>query len=77
MSEYLEVRLCEGKRVRDPHSGTYLEAGKVYRFPRAQFWMMRLKDKDVALAIAAVQSKEKPKPIRRKKKAEKKSGDES
>lgn len=49
MVEYFDIVLCEGKRIRDPYKGLYLEANKVYRVPKAQFWMRRLEDGDIEI----------------------------
>lgn len=68
---YLELQLVQGKRVRDPKTGVYLELGKVYKFEESQFWLLRLKDGDV---IKVEKKSDSPKP-KKKKEGSKKSGD--
>jgi len=49
MSEFLWIKLSEGKRVRDPLTQQILIPGKAYRVRDGQFWMRRLESRDVEL----------------------------
>lgn len=47
MSEFMWVKLCNGKRVKDPVSQHVLIPGKVYKVKCGQFWLRRLEAGDV------------------------------
>ena len=64
--EFVKIVLCEGKKVRDPDSGTYLEAGKVYKMPKKQFWFRRLACGDVKLAMEEPKKKVTKKKVTKK-----------
>lgn len=49
MSEFLFVKLAEGRRVRDPLSLAVMLPGKVYRVVNGQFWLRRLDAGDLVL----------------------------
>lgn len=50
MSGHMHVSLCEGKRVRDPRTGVYLEMGREYKVEKNQFWLRRVESKDVEIS---------------------------
>lgn len=47
MSEFMWVKLCDGKRVKDPISQHVLIPGKAYKVKCGQFWLRRLECGDV------------------------------
>lgn len=49
MSIFMRVRLCEGRRVRDPETNHVLVAGRVYKVKQSSFWLRRVVDEDVEI----------------------------
>lgn len=69
MSEFLWVKLVEGRRVRNPATGSILSPEKVYRFRKAQFWFRRLAAGDLVMCDdpSATQPAERAKAAPKKK----------
>lgn len=68
MSESLFVKLGEGRRVRNPHTGKLLLSDRVYKVSKAQFWLRRLDAGDlVACEQPGESAGEKPKASPKKK----------
>jgi len=72
MSEFLWVKLSEGKRVRDPLSQSILLPGKVYKVRYSQFWLRRVDSGDV---IVCEEPKEMKVDAEPKAQAKKKAGE--
>lgn len=70
MSEFMWVKLAEGKRVRDPLSQSIMLPEKVYKVRKGQFWLRRVESCDVIACEAPkaeIVESEKPKALSKKK----------